>query len=79
MSLQKRTGGRAPDDEPVPVTVESLPGRTDAEVVRKLGESSATDVSVLTPGFISARLAPARFADLEGVAVVHRKARKRPL
>lgn len=78
MSVKKVTG-RAPGDEPVAVTVEPLPGRTDAEVVRKLGESAATDVSVLTPGFISARLAPSRFAELEGVAVVHPKARKRPI
>ena len=65
-------------DEPVAVIVEHLPGCTDDEVVTVLKGEDADDVKIVSPGFISARLAISRFARVEAVGVVHRKSRKQP-
>jgi len=77
MALTKRKNQPA-GDEPVAVTVEPRDGHTDADVTKRLTEQGATNVEVLAPGYISARLAPAQFAAVEAVAVVHVKATKRP-
>jgi len=61
---------------PVPVIVEPRPGHTDEEVVTRLMAQSAREVSVLSPGFISAELPPSQFESMEAIAVIQPKVRK---
>jgi hypothetical protein len=55
--------------------VEPLPGHTDDEVVALLQRSGATQISILAPGFISARAQPGALEALQSIAEVREKPR----
>ena len=75
-SDQRPSSDKRPSDPPIAVLLEPLPGRTDQDVMDHLAAESASDVEVLSPGFISAQLAPASFRAMEAVAAIHPKPRK---
>ena len=73
----KKAPPRSKNAEPVyAVTVEPLPGHTDAEVVARLRASGVTEVQVLAPGFVSARATRASMRAVEDIADVQVKAAK---
>jgi hypothetical protein len=75
----KRNAPRAKGAEPVyAVTVEPLPGHTDAEVVARLRASGVTDVQVMAPGFVSARATRRSMRAVADIADVQVKATKQP-
>lgn len=78
MRLKKQTTSER-DHEVVPVLVEPLPGHDDAEVVGRLQAIGASRIEILAPGFVSAVVERGRFGQLEDIAQVGVKARKRPL
>ena len=52
----------------VDVLLEPLPGHAAEEVVERLHEEGASDVTVLSPGFISARVSRGTLRALEPIA-----------
>lgn len=78
MVVKKSSAETGPSSLPVPVHVETLPGCADEDVVRCLEAAGAGRISVLARGFVSAELSPAKFADLEHLAIVRVKNAKRP-
>jgi hypothetical protein len=81
MLLRKQAGrgGGADDREPVAILAEPLPGHHDAEIAARLRDLGARAVEVLAPGFVSATLARGRLSELDDIASVGIKPRKRPL
>jgi hypothetical protein len=81
MLLKKQTaqGASERDREVVPVLAEPLPGHDEAEVVGRLKALGASRIEVLAPGFVSAAIARGRLGELEDIAQVGVKPRKRPL
>ncbi|MDF2780515.1 MAG: hypothetical protein K0S96_319 [Geminicoccaceae bacterium] len=81
MLLRKQTAGGpdARDRQVVPVLAEPRPGHDEAEVVGRLRAIGASRIEVLAPGFVSASLEQGRLAELEDIAEVGIKPRKRPL
>ncbi len=53
--------------------LEPSPGSTDEEVMQELTACGATDISLLAPGFISARIPRDKFTILKKIAHVHEK------
>jgi hypothetical protein len=64
-----------PDAE-VEVLAEPRPGHTADEVARLLREAGASQVAVLSAGFVSARTSRVALAAVDGVATVSPKATK---
>lgn len=60
-------------ENPISILVEPFEGRTDDEVVKELQKLGATDIQVLTKGFISAKLPKSKFGAFERVGHVHIK------
>lgn len=81
MPLKKQSGsGRgAADRERVAVLAEPLPGHDADEVVTRMRAAGAEAIEVLAPGFVSASIERGRVGELEDVAEVGIKPRKRPL
>ena len=81
MLLKKQTapGESERDREVVAVVAEPRPGHDEAEVVGRLKALGASRIEVLAPGFVSAALARGRLGELEDIAQVGVKPRKRPL
>ena len=81
MLLRKQTAGgpSARDRQVVPVLAEPRPGHDDAELVGRLRAIGASRIEVLAPGFVSASIEHGRLAELEDIAEVGIKSRKRPL
>jgi hypothetical protein len=81
MLLKKQTAQRESERnrEVVPVLAEPLPGHDEAEVVGRLQALGASRIEVLAPGFVSAAIARGRLGELEDIAQVRVKPRKRPL
>ena len=81
MLLKKQTapGESERDREVVAVLAEPRPGHDEAEVVGRLEALGASRIEVLAPGFVSAALARGRLSQLEDIAQVGVKPRKRPL
>jgi hypothetical protein len=81
MLLRKQTTGGpdARDRQVVPVLAEPRPGHGEAEVVGRLRAIGASRIEVLAPGFVSASLEQGRLGELEDIAEVGIKPRKRPL
>lgn len=61
----------------VDVLLEPTPGHTTSDVVQRLHDEGASAVSILSAGFISARVARRTLESLESVATAHPKATKR--
>ena len=62
----------------VSVVVEPLPEHTDDEVVAMLEAQGADEISVLSEGYISARIPRDAIEKVEAVASVQLKTRKTP-
>ena len=60
----------------VDVLLEPLPGHAADEVVERLYDEGASDVAVLSPGFISARVSRGALRSLESIAISHPKVTK---
>jgi hypothetical protein len=65
-----------PDAE-VTVLLEPRQGHTADEVAQRLRDRGASDVAVLSPGFVSARAARSLLKAVESVASIQPKATKR--
>lgn len=61
----------------IPVLVEPQAGHSDDEVAAALESCGAKSVEILAPGFISAYAPAEALSQLEAIAHVHRKAKKR--
>jgi len=81
MHLKKQTGKGASesDRQEVPVLLEPRPGHDEGEVVGRLQALGASRIEVLAPGFVSATVERGLLRELEGIAEVGIKPRKRPL
>jgi hypothetical protein len=81
MFLKKQvgSGSRAEGRQRVAVMAEPLPGHDTEEVVTRLRAAGAQAIEVLAPGFVSAALERGRLCELEDVAEINVKPRKRPL
>lgn len=64
-----------PDTE-VAVLLEPASGHTVDEIVRRLREEGASDVTVLSTGFVSARATHDALRSLDSIATAHPKATK---
>jgi hypothetical protein len=64
-----------PDAE-IDVLLEPRPGHATDEVVQRLHDEGASEVAVLSPGFISARVARGALEALESIATSHPKITK---
>ena len=64
------------DNEETAALLEPRPGYSDEDVLSSLHESGASEVELLSPGFISAQIRPRSLSVLEAVAYVHPKRRK---
>jgi hypothetical protein len=58
------------------VMIEPYPGHSDEEVISSLEALGVSDVTLLAPGYISARADASALKEVEGIAHVHQKARK---
>jgi hypothetical protein len=69
-----------PTGDEVSVLLEPRRGHTADEVAQRLRDTGASDVAVLSPSFVSARVARSVLAALESIATVAPKvtARMRP-
>ena len=65
----------SPDAE-IDVLLEPLPGHAADEVVERLRDEGASEVAVLSPGFISARVPRGALRSLESIATSHPKITK---
>ena len=81
MLLKKQTAQRESerDREVVPVLAEPLRPGDEAGAVGRLQALGASRIEVLAPGFVSAAIARGRLGELEDIAQVRVKPRKRPL
>ena len=64
-----------PDTE-VDVLLEPTTGHTVDEIVRRLHEEGASNVTVLSPGFVSARATHHALRSLDSIAIAHPKPTK---
>jgi len=60
----------------VDVLLEPTQGHTAEEVAQRLRDEGASDVAVLSPGFVSARAARGTLEALQSVATAHPKVTK---
>jgi hypothetical protein len=65
-------------EEKLDVTVEPLAGYSDDEIVTLLQKAGASGVTILAPGFISARAAGSVLRAITHAAQVHRKPLQQP-
>jgi hypothetical protein len=72
----RRAGPGRPGAEPVHVTVEPKPGRSDAEIAQALQHAGALEIESLAPGFLSAIVPLSHLDQLRAIAEVHPKVRK---
>jgi hypothetical protein len=63
-------------DARVDVLLEPLPGHATDELVERLKDEGASQVTVLSANFVSARVARAALRSLESIAIAHPKATK---
>lgn len=61
------------DEAKISVIVETMREHLDQDVIKSLVETGASEIEVLAPGYISARISRAAFKLIEPIAYIHPK------